>query len=239
MSANVKNYLLKIGRIALFSCALFGLFLHGQYAETADELPKKLFGMVEFPVPSGESLVKWDEIMSKVESEEHLYVSCDADPAQCQNEGLKEWRAFIAANKGKAIDELIVEVNEYANQWPYRKDSEVWGKKDYWSAPMEFMANSGDCEDYSIFKYVTLKALGLPKERMRLVIVQDVVRNIAHAVLAVYTNDDILILDSLFQTPLPHKKVLQYKPFYSVNEDQSWMHLKPISASAPIRPAAR
>ena len=100
--------------------------------------------------------------------------------------------------------------------------------EDYWATPLEFLDRSGDCEDYAIIKYVSLKALGFPVEKMRIVVVQDVVRNIAHAVLAVYIDDDILIMDSLVEGILSQKFVTSYSPRYSVNEKTRWAHITPL-----------
>ena len=96
----------------------------------------------------------------------------------------------------------------------------------YWAIPAEFLKKSGDCEDYAIVKYFTLKELGIPAENMRIVVVRDTLRNLAHAVLAVYLNGDAYILDNLSNTVLSHSRIRQYSPQYSVNESGRWAHLK-------------
>jgi hypothetical protein len=45
----------------------------------------------------------------------------------------------------------------------------------------------------------------------------------------VYENNrQPVVLDSLFDVILPHDKVLQYTPHYSVNEHARWAHVMPI-----------
>ena len=86
---------------------------------------------------------------------------------------------------------------------------------------------SGDCEDYSIVKYYTLKALGVPVDDMRIVVVRETIRNIGHAVLAVYDGDDIYILDNLSEAVRPAQRIRNYVPQFSVNEKNRWVHVKP------------
>lgn len=76
---------------------------------------------------------------------------------------------------------------------------------DYWASPREFRENSGDCEDYSIAKYFTLRALGVPKENMRIVVLMETIRNLPHAVLVVYMDGDAYVLDNLSRQVLPHR----------------------------------
>ena len=66
-----------------------------------------------------------------------------------------------------------------------------------------------------------------PVERLRMVVVQDTLRDLAHAVLAVYLDDDVVILDNLTNAVLSHDRVFQYVPYYSVNETTRWAHVPP------------
>ena len=121
---------------------------------------------------------------------------------------------------------MLAEVNRFWNAWPYRADREVWGKEDFWAAPAEFLSRSGDCEDYCIAKYFTLRELGIPAEEMRIVIVRETIRGLAHAVLAVYDGQDVHILDNLSDQVRPMRRVRNYQPHFSVNEKGRWMHVK-------------
>lgn len=122
-------------------------------------------------------------------------------------------------------------VNKYFNQWPYRLDIERYGVTDYWAAPEEFLTLSGDCEDYSIAKYFALKQLGFNSRHMRIVVVKDRIRNVGHAVLAVYLDGTAYILDNLSNLVLPHTKYSHYIPQYSVNETNRWAHVGTVGKS--------
>ena len=52
-------------------------------------------------------------------------------------------------------------VNRFVNGWAYRADADNYGRSDYWATPLEFFRRSGDCEDYVIAKYRSLRLLGL------------------------------------------------------------------------------
>ena len=138
------------------------------------------------------------------------------------------WKDLKKKAEGRPFLEQLDIVNGFWNRWPYRTDKEVYGKADYWAAPYEFLARSGDCEDYCIVKYFTLKALGVPVEKMRIVVVRETIRNIGHAILAVYgEGDDIYILDNLSESVRSAQRVRNYVPQFSVNEKNRWVHVKP------------
>ena len=124
--------------------------------------------------------------------------------------------------------ETLKAVNAFFNQWPYRLDIEVYGRSDYWASPGEFLKLSGDCEDYSIAKYFALKQLGFETQNMRIVVIKDRIRNIGHAVLAVYMDETVYILDNLSDLVLPHSRYRHYIPQYSVNGENRWAHIQPI-----------
>ncbi len=132
--------------------------------------------------------------------------------------------------KRKAVSQPLIKqldiVNRFWNLWPYRTDPEVYKKPDYWAAPYQFLAKSGDCEDYCIVKYFTLKELGLSVDDMRIVVVRETIRNIGHAILAVYDGDNIYILDNLSDAVRPAERVRNYVPQFSVNEKHRWVHVK-------------
>lgn len=136
------------------------------------------------------------------------------------------WKDLKQKTEGKTLLQKLNLVNRFWNRWPYRTDPEVYGKKDYWAAPYEFLAKSGDCEDYSIVKYYTLKELGVPVDDMRIAVVRETIRNIGHAILVVYEGDKIYILDNLSDAVRPAERVRNYVPQFSVNEKHRWVHVK-------------
>lgn len=178
----------------------------------------QLFGTVEFKRPLS-TLPGWLDLLKR-NGMDPVFI-----PGKAFKKGVT-WDNFKAkAPQGNKL-ELLRYVNSFWNTWPYVEDIVNWKQEDYWEIPAEFLKKSGDCEDYSIIKYFTLKELGVAPESMRIVVVRDTIRNFAHAVLAVYVNDDAFILDNLSNSVLSHTKLRQYSPQYSVNELGRWAHMK-------------
>jgi predicted transglutaminase-like cysteine proteinase len=183
-----------------------------------------LFGRRGFRTDSLEALPAWRGVLARVESERPQWRACDGEGA-CPSRGAMAWRTMLEGLAGETPERQLREVNRFANSWAYRSDREVWGRSDYWATPLEFLRRSGDCEDYAILKYVSLRELGFPAERMRLAVVQDRLRGLVHAVLAVRLAGETLILDNLGDAILPDRRLVHYEPYYSANETSRWAHV--------------
>lgn len=138
---------------------------------------------------------------------------------------LKEWYAFLESIKGLPPQEQITAVNRYVNKKKYVPDITNYGLEDYWAIAREFLYNGGDCEDYAITKFFSLRWLGFKSEIIRIVVLQDTNLRIPHAVLAVSFDDDILILDNQSEEVVSHKQIVHYVPLFSVDEKHWWLHL--------------
>ncbi|MCZ6495271.1 MAG: transglutaminase-like cysteine peptidase [Alphaproteobacteria bacterium] len=211
----------RLALIAVFAWAIIG-------SAQAQNVPPRLFGSIEFIGGSLAALPQWVRVLDRIKGESAIYEACHRDINDCPFPAMAAWRAQIRGLEGLPRRRQMAELNRFLNRWTYRPDQENFDVEDYWATPMEFLDRSGDCEDYAIIKYVSLKALGFPVEKLRIVVVRDVLRDIAHAVLAVYIDNDILIMDSLFAGVLSHKFVTFYKPQYSVNEKTRWAHIMPM-----------
>ncbi len=184
-----------------------------------------LFGSVELESSSLKGLPQWTRVLGAMANDRRAFDDCEADATLCTSPILKHWRQIITTAAALPRGERIKAVNDFFNRWPYKLDREVYGVSEYWATPKEFMTRSGDCEDYSIAKYFALRELGFKKEELRVVILMDTIRGIGHAVLAFYTGDEILILDSLSNLILPHSRYKHYVPQYSMNETTRWAHI--------------
>lgn len=183
-----------------------------------------LFGTAEFRVESLDALPQWQDALRRISDEEPANRACAADPTRCSSRATLAWGALLRSLEGAPLARQARELNRFLNDWPYRADEDNYGRGDYWAAPREFFRRSGDCEDYVIAKYHSLRLLGVDAERLRMVVVQDVLRGLPHAVLAVYLDDEVLILDNLSDAALPQDRIGHYQPYYSVNETARWAH---------------
>ena len=138
------------------------------------------------------------------------------------------WRDIIQDEKYKTLpeQEKLRLVNDYFNKVRFIDDIEHWQKEDYWATPIEMLStNGGDCEDFSIAKYFTLKALNVPIERMKLTYVKSIILKQAHMVLAYYPTPDAepLILDNLMDEIRHASARKDLLPVYSFNGDGLWL----------------
>ncbi len=184
--------------------------------------PIEIFNTLEF---KGDlrALPHWLDTITQAQKELSIFATCQSF-GNCSPEAISWQEMKIHGQKQRGITQLRW-INTFFNRWPYRTDIETYGQSDYWAPPKEFLKFSGDCEDYSIAKYFALKVLGYPANRLRIVVIKDSIRNTAHAVLAVYTDETIYILDSLSDLVLPHNFYQHYIPQYSVNEEFRWAHI--------------
>jgi predicted transglutaminase-like cysteine proteinase len=186
-----------------------------------------LFGTIEFRAESHAALPQWRRVLAGIADDEPVLRACAHDPKVCPNRGTMAWLALLRGLEGEPRLRQVREVNRFVNSWPYKTDLDTYGRRDRWATPAEFFRNSGDCEDYAIAKYHSLRRLGLTPDQLRLVVLQDVVRDLAHAVLAVYLGGEVYILDNLTDAVLPQSRIAHYQPYYSFNELTRWVHTPP------------
>lgn len=114
-------------------------------------------------------------------------------------------------------------VNDFFNQTPYASDKETWGISDYWATRYEFLGKDrGDCEDYVIAKYFTLKELGVPTSKLFMTYAKSLKYKTAHMVLTYYATprSEPLILDNYNFKILPASQRDDLIPIYSFSGDE-------------------
>lgn len=139
---------------------------------------------------------------------------------------VNRWQELMQENKGDSDWDKLNQVNKFFNKIDWISDQEHWKQRDYWATPVELLAtNGGDCEDFSIAKYFTLKELGMPMEKLRITYVIATDINQAHMVLAYYETPEAepLILDNLKDRVLPASARPDLQPVYGFNGDGLWM----------------
>ena len=142
------------------------------------------------------------------------------------------WLTLIQRYKNSPEKDKLEAVNIFFNQMRFVSDSELWGVEDYWATPVEFLiASGGDCEDFSMAKYFTLKAMGVPVDRMHLTYVRALTPNPvsqAHMVLSYFSSQDAepLVLDNLVGDIKPASQRPDLTPVYSFNGDGLWLAKK-------------
>jgi predicted transglutaminase-like cysteine proteinase len=204
-----------------------------QTAETVTEL----FETKEFR-GSLKALKAWLTLISKAREQVDSFNECTSSKAGC-TAAARSWQQLQNSAENLEPQKQLKLVNQFFNRWPYRLDLEVYEQSDYWATPKEFMQFSGDCEDYSISKYFALRQIGYPANRLRIVVLKDNIRNLAHAVLAVYQGEQIYILDNISDLVLPQERFRHYQPHYSVNEEYRWAHMQKFNKFQALSPSIK
>jgi len=137
------------------------------------------------------------------------------------------WQQLIDENKDLSDLEKLDVVNNFFNSnILFMNDSDLWKKEDYWATPLEALSiGAGDCEDYSIAKYFTLKELGVDEEKLRITYVKAIKLNQAHMVLTYFeTKRSIpLVLDNIDAEIKQANKRTDLVPVYSFNGAGLWL----------------
>lgn len=140
---------------------------------------------------------------------------------------LLDWQELYQDLRDDDEDEQLRAVNHFFNQRVnYVSDDKHWGQKDYWATPYESLTtHGGDCEDFVIAKYYTLKELGVEVEKMRITYVKALRINQAHMVLTYFPTPDAipLVLDNLIGKIYSADRRKDLEPVYSFNGSGMWL----------------
>lgn len=180
----------------------------------------RLFGYFEQPHLNIHRFPKWTDVLARYDRERRDGTAAcrvGACPGQ-------QWKALLVALRGEASEAQLHKINAFVNRVPFRSDRSNFGVADYWQTPGEFFARGGDCEDYAIAKYFSLRHLNWDAEAVRLVVAMHEGRREIHALLAAPAAGTVMILDNLLPVPADHRTLRQYRPIYSINEHAWWFH---------------
>ncbi len=148
-----------------------------------------------------------------------------ATPAARQR--IDEWAALLKSPPPGNIQEKLNLVNRFFNsRMAFKDDIVVWKQQDYWATPIEFLRKgAGDCEDFALAKYFTLREMGVPANQLRITYVKALQLNQAHMVVTWYATPDAipLVLDNLKTAILPATQRTDLLPVYAFNGEGLWL----------------
>ena len=159
------------------------------------------------------------------------------------------WRAMMSSGSNLSEVEKLAQVNNFFNRrMLFESDATVWQHEDYWATPLEFMGrNAGDCEDFSIAKYITLLHMGVPNAKLRMIYVRARIggagstKSEAHMVLGYYANpaEEPMVLDNLITNIRPASARSDLSPVFSFNSDGLWVSGAATSSADPTARLSR
>lgn len=176
---------------------------------------------------------------------ERFYQSIYSQYGEQRSRLAKTWQKTIDDVQNLPERQKLQEVNNFVNKVVrYQSDISNNGVKDHWSSLVEtFGKGAGDCEDYAIAKYVTLRLAGVADKHLRLIYVKAFYggRTQAHMVLGYYQTPDSmpLILDNLISEVKPATQRNDLKPVFSFNSKGLWAGLSKATTSNPMARLSR
>lgn len=214
-----RNSLLSQSRLLL--AATLGLIFASLLPQGALALTTPLLNRQQVGSSDITAFTKWTSVLQRYE-EQRI-----ASEGTCVGQGCLnvKWEELLTSLEGKPVQEQITAVNRFFNNIHYIADSDNYGVSDYWQTPYEMFARGGDCEDYAIGKYISLKRLGVSESDMRIVVVRDQnLGGIIHALLEVSTGEDRQILDNQSKSVKSITAIYNYLPVFAINESKWWAY---------------
>jgi predicted transglutaminase-like cysteine proteinase len=190
-----------------------------------------LFGSREVFSPDNSAFFKWNGMLRRYAAERHATACAPGFSRDCVP---AEWRALAESLKGLGLWAKVEAANAAINRHPYVPSWVNWHESNHWETPFEFLRKGGQCQDYAIAKYLLLRAAGVPKDSLRVVVVRDTKLGLDHAVTVAYVEGEALILDNLRRTVVPASSIREYQPYYSINEEGWWLHRGPNARYAAL-----
>lgn len=182
-----------------------------------------VFGFTEVRRTGSARFPKWKGALDRTFREREL-LALPCRKTTVTTCAMHDWQGLLNGLRKHTRVDQIHHVNRELNRRAYVLDPVNWGVSDYWASPAQFFKKNGDCEDFSIAKYMSLRDLGVQSNEMRVVVLNDENLKIPHAVLAVRNGNDELILDNQVNQVISHRVIRHYRPIFSINEEAWWLH---------------
>lgn len=178
-------------------------------------------------------LPDWADTLERARDQYPTLDACVADANECEGY-LRGIPTLLERARALSRERQLQLINRYINKRRYRGDraleiesalsAETVRLPSRWSTLLEFLRRGGDCEDYATSKYQLLRALGIPADDLRVVVVFDRASRDHHALLAVRQSEDgaAWLLDS--DDRIYRGQPFGYRFIYALNETSIWDH---------------
>ena len=137
---------------------------------------------------------------------------------------ITRWAGLIQTLQPQNKFRQLITVNKWFNRIQYKFDEDAYNTIDYWADTSELLDTKGDCEDYALSKYFTLRQLGFQPDQLKIIAVRDTLSYDNHAVLLVTMDKARFLLDINTDDMDPSALNTRYKPIYAFNENKAWFY---------------
>ena len=185
------------------------------------------FGLATSKLSEGGLRDKWLGVEHELDDELLVLALCREDRLRCRSQPARQFLAIVddaTTRQGRA---RLGEINRAINL-AIRPTSDLaqYGSIDVWSSPLAtFARGAGDCEDYAIAKFVALRLAGIPAQDLRLVILQDTLRQEDHAMVAARLEGRWLLLDNRGMAMVEDARLRNYRPTFVIDHESVRQYL--------------
>ena len=178
------------------------------------------FGLFTFRAPEGLLWIKWRGAQEGIDADAKILTRCRVDAGSCTPTA-RQFLAIVDEARKREGRARIEVVNRLINTTiRYTSDMAQHGVVDVWSAPLASVASGhGDCEDYAIAKYAALRDAGVATNDLRLLLVRDRVARQDHAVVAVRSDGQWLVLDNRHLMVSEAAELPQFVPLFALGHE--------------------
>jgi predicted transglutaminase-like cysteine proteinase len=159
---------------------------------------------------------------------------------------VSQWTRMLAASRDLPDAGKVAAVQDFFGRlMQFGGDASAWGRTKTWATPTEFMRRGrGDCKDFAVAKYASLRMLGVPADRLRLLYVHAGLgagQQVPHMVLGFYPDADSepVVLDNLVDSLRPLSERSDLSLVYGFNTLGLWVADGKTSAADPIARISR
>jgi predicted transglutaminase-like cysteine proteinase len=169
------------------------------------------FGGNTVDVSQGSLVERWHSVYEKLEDDHALLGACVDSTSSVCGPSRTLWEIIAEARDKDGLAQ-IGHINRTINL------SITPVEPNEWLTALDAINADGDCKAYATAKYFALREVGIAAERVRLVIVHE--RNQAedHMVVAVYEDDQWLILDNLTLALVEDTDESKYTPLFVLDD---------------------
>jgi predicted transglutaminase-like cysteine proteinase len=174
------------------------------------------FGLSTTLAPAGTMWVRWREFETGVQQNADAITRCRSNPATCSAAETRLIALIDVARHASGRAKFGLVNREINLSIAYTSDVEQHGSGDVWSSALAtFTSGQGDCEDFAIAKYLTLREAGVPVQDLRLLVGRVSTTGGAHAVLAARLDGHWLILDNRRMAMVEDEHAFDLQPLFA------------------------
>lgn len=188
------------------------------------------------PLAPASEFGPWAELIADNAATDGALEACLTDKAACGTTGLLRYRRLLEIASTLSPREQVALVHDYFNAVTWTRDAlpkaRTHGRNDVWLPLYQVAATlRADCKGIAFAKYFTLRRLGWRPEDLRIVMGWDDEQRDWHAVLAVRSDGETYMLDTILGLQRPQAFGFM-RMVYSISELGIWDHAPDYS---PVR----